>query len=266
VSTAALPADDVACRRLVGRVAIVTGAGRGIGRAIARRLADEGAAVVVSQRATDEGERFVRELEEAGAQAAFVAADVRDEDSVCALVDRTVERFGGLDVLCCNAGVGLLRSVADTTAAEYDQVFDTNVRGVFNCSRFAIPHLIARGGGSIVHVASVASFVGFENDAAYCSSKGAILALTKQMALDYARHGIRVNCVCPGFIETQQLLDYVAGQADAAEAAARVAGLHPLGRVGQPEEVAAAVAYLASSDASFTTGSALVVDGGLLAR
>ncbi len=257
---------QVVCQRLRGRVALVTGAGRGIGRAIARRLAEEGAAVAVSQRSCDEGERLCAELVDAGLTAAFFAADVRDEGSVERLVERAVERFGGLDIVCNNAGVGLLRSVEHTTSAEYDEVMDANVRSIFHCSRFALPPLRARGGGSIVNVASVASFVGFENDAAYCASKGAVLSLTRQMALDYARDGIRVNCVCPGFIETDQLSDYLAGQSDPAGAVAAVTALHPLGRIGRADEVAGAVAYLASDDASFTTGSALVVDGGLLAR
>jgi 3-oxoacyl-[acyl-carrier protein] reductase len=258
--------ESLAAERLRGKVAIVTGCGRGIGRAIVERFAAEGAAVVGSQRTEGEGRELCDGLAAAGAQVAFVPADVRDPGAVEHAVGHALERFGRIDVLVNNAAIGLLRSVVDTTDEQYDEVMDTNLRGIFVWCRHALPPMLAAGRGSVINIGSVAASVGFADDAAYCASKGAVLALTRQMAIDYSPRGVRVNCISPGFIETEQMRVYLESHDDPAARRAELDALHPIGRVGRPAEVAAVAAFLASDDASFVTGADVPVDGGLLVQ
>jgi NAD(P)-dependent dehydrogenase (short-subunit alcohol dehydrogenase family) len=247
-------------------VAVVTGANRGIGLAIAERLAEEGATVVAGCRDGEAGAALAERLRAAGHRADAVEVDIRDPEACARCVEVVEARHGHIDVLCNNAGVGLLRTVVETSLEDYAHLMDTNVRGAFLLCKHAVPGMVARGSGSIVNIASVASFVGFHRDAAYCASKGALLMLTRQLALEYAGQGVRVNAVCPGFVDTPELRHYVEQQQDPDAALRDCVDLHPVGRVGRPEEVAAAVAFLAADEASFITGEALVVDGGLLTR
>ncbi len=252
--------------RLAGKISIVTGAGRGIGHAIATRFGAEGAVVIAANRNREQGEAVAAEIVASGGQAEFIRTDVRVLEDCERLVSETESRYGRIDVLCNNAGVGLLLSVEDTSLDDYDYIMDTNVRGAFWLTKHAVGGMVARGSGSIINLASVASFVGFENDAAYCASKGALLMLTRQVALEYAAEGVRVNAICPGFIETPEMHHYCDQQDDPAAALAACHAAHPMGRVGQPAEVAAAAVFLASDESSFVTGASLVVDGGLLIR
>jgi NAD(P)-dependent dehydrogenase (short-subunit alcohol dehydrogenase family) len=251
---------------LRGRVAIVTGAGRGIGEAIARRFAQEGANVVAAQRSVEDGEAVVAAVTRDGGRAISIPTDVRDESSVERLVRITVETLGRLDILVNNAGVGIRRTVTESTMDEWDEVMEPNVRGVFLCMKYGIRPMVEQGSGSVINMASVASFVGFPRDAAYCASKGAVLMLTRQAALDYAPLGVRVNAICPGFIDTPMLRYYCDQQPDPDAAWQQVLAQHPMGRVGTPEDVAGTAVYLAGDDSTWVTGATIAVDGGLLAQ
>jgi 2-keto-3-deoxy-L-fuconate dehydrogenase len=238
--------------RFAGRRALVTGAGSGIGEAVARGLHAEGAAVVLADVAGERAEAVAAGL---GERAEPLALDVRDEDAVAAAVD-------GLDVLANIAGVGSTTNAPDTPVEVWDGVFAVNARGTFLCCKHAIPSMIERGGGAIVNMASVAGLVGLPNRAAYCASKGAVISLTRALAIDHVRDGVRVNAVCPGTVDSpwvRRLVEDVGESLDALRAR------QPMGRLGTTGEIAEAVLYLASDAAAFVTGTALVIDGGLTA-
>ena len=246
--------------RLQDKVALITGAGSGIGRATAERFAEEGAKVVAADLKAETAQATADAI---GGEAFGVGIDVTDRASIAAVVEETVGRFGGLDVLVCNAGVTIVGSVMDLDEEQWDKELDTNLKSVFLCAKEAWPHLAARGGGSILSTASMAGQWAIPADAAYCASKAGLIMLTKCMALDGAKQNIRANCVCPGFTNTPMIDGYFDAQDDP-EASRRFAiGLHPLGRMGEPLDHANAFVYLASDEASWVTGLELNVDGGI---
>ena len=245
--------------RLRGKVALVTGGGSGIGRAVCTRLAEEGAEVVVTSRTEEHVEAVAREV---GEGALALTLDVADRASVARGVERVVERFGRVDVLSNNAGIELPHgpAVVDTTDDEWERIMRVNVTGSFLVCREALPHMPS--GGAIVNMASINSYIAWPNDTAYTTSKGALLQFTRALALEVAPRGIRVNCVCPGIIDTP-LTDSFLELADDADALRReYEAVSPFNRMGTPREVADAVLFLASDESSFVTGAALVVDGG----
>jgi NAD(P)-dependent dehydrogenase (short-subunit alcohol dehydrogenase family) len=246
-----------------GQVVLVTGALAGIGRATALAFAREGARVVVSGRRDEEGRKLETELRALGVEAEYVRADVRREEDVRGLIDRTVARFGRLDVAVNNAGTeGQSGPLTEQTAENYAATFDTNVLGVLLSLKHELRVMLAQRRGSIVNVSSVAGRVGFAGASVYVASKHAVEGLTKSAAVEAAPAGVRVNIVAPGPIETG-MLDRFTGTAE--NKAGLVAGV-PLGRVGSPEEVAQAIVFVASDKASFITGASLMVDGGITAR
>lgn len=253
-------------RRLEGKVALVTGGGSGIGRAICERFAREGARVVVADWRREAAEETVARITAGVGTALPTSGDVASPDDAERMVAETVGAYGKLDVLVANAGQALVATAVETTPEQWERTIGTNLTGCFLLARAAIPRLIAAGGGSIVLTASQLAFVGAERFAAYAASKGGVLNLARALALDHARDRIRVNALCPGAVETPLLLDQFAGQDGPQGSLDDLVALHPLGRLGQPDEIAAAALFLASDESSFVTGSALVVDGGYLAR
>ncbi|ACR32867.1 SDR family NAD(P)-dependent oxidoreductase [Burkholderia glumae] len=251
--------------RFGAQVVAVTGAATGIGAATSRRFAEEGARLVIIDIEAEAAELAARHLREAGHQAQSLALDVSDDQACRRAIEEIAETCGRLDVLVNSAGITRRADVVDTTVAEWDRVLNVNLRAVFLMCKYAVPLMRQHGGGRIVNIASGWGIVGGAKAAAYCASKGGVVLLTKAMAIDHGPDGITVNCVCPGDTDTR-LLQEEARQLGLRETALVEQGAsRPLGRVGRPEEISAAVAYLASADASFVTGTSLVVDGGGLA-
>lgn len=244
------------------QVALVTGAGSGIGRAAALAFADEGARVVVSDVHTSNGEEAVRMIRESGGQADFVAADVSKASDVENLIYQTVKRDGRLDFAFNNAGIeGVMATTADCTEENWDQTLAINLKGVWLCMKHELRHMLERGSGVIVNCSSVAGLVGFAQLPAYVASKHGIVGLTRAAALEYAQQGIRINAICPGVIHTP-MVDRLQHEHPGLELAAG----EPIGRMGTPEEIAGAVIWLCSERASFVTGQAWAVDGGWVAQ
>jgi NAD(P)-dependent dehydrogenase (short-subunit alcohol dehydrogenase family) len=250
--------------KLSERVAIITGGTSGIGRATAILFAQEGAKVVIAGRNVQRGRKVAAEIKERGGEAIFVKTDVSKSQDVKVLVQMTVERYGRVDILFNNAALSPVGTVLTTSEKEWRAVIDTNINGTFLCTRNVLPHMLRQGGGVIINTGSINSLMAMKDEAAYDASKGGVLMLTRATAVDFAKDNVRVNCICPGAIETPMLRDMLKLAPDPEEAEAELVRKHALGRIGTPEEVARVALFLASDDSSFMTGTAVAVDGGML--
>ena len=250
-------------RRLDGKRAIVTGAGAGIGRAIALRMAEEGAHVLVADVDEESAREVASELE---GDSLVHQADVTKAEEVEALVRRATDEWGGLDVMVNNAGVGVAASTIETSEEDYERVMEVCVRGTFLGMKYAIPAIRDSGGGSVTNMSSIAALVGLNERAVYSAAKGAILSLTRAAAIDHIDEGVRVNCIAPGTVDTPWVARITAGYEDPEDAREKMKARQPHGRLVSPEEIAAMAAYLASDEADSVVGAVMVVDGGVTAR
>jgi len=246
--------------RLKDKVAIITGGGSGIGRASCILFAREGATVVVSDLADKSGEDVAKVIKENGGKGTYMHCDVTREEQAKNLIGEVVEKYGRLDVLYNNAGMGMVKLLPEMTEQEWDRIFDVNVKGLFFCSKYAIPQMKKQGGGVIVNTASNWGLIAYPHWPAYCATKGAVIMLTKALATDHAPDNIRVNCLCPGNIDTPLLRAGIAAEGSFEEAA------KTMGRIAKPEEVAYLALFLASDESSYITGAAMVIDNGESAR
>jgi NAD(P)-dependent dehydrogenase (short-subunit alcohol dehydrogenase family) len=251
--------------RLKGKVAFITGAGKGIGQAIALRYASEGAVLGLLDMDAVALQATQQQIASAGGECSTYPVDVRSSADVQAAIDQTAERFGGLDILVANAGVAIPGSVVEMSEDDLNRVVDTNFKGVFRVNKYGIPHLLHRGGGSVINIASTQGWRGFAGWSGYAATKGAIIALSRQVAMEYSKQKIRCNSIAPGAIDTP-MNEWVFAQAeDPLAERAKWDQDNPLGRIGTGEDVARAALYLASDDSEWVTGTCLVVDGGQLA-
>lgn len=248
--------------RLENKVAIVTGAGSGIGRAIAQLFAKEGAKVVVADYQETTAQETVKMIMDAGGQAVSSLTDVSKADQVQAMISIAVEKFGGLDIMVNNAGVATMGDVLAMDEATWQKTIDIDLKGVFLGTKYAIPEMEKRGKGKIINTASIAGIVGFAGSSAYCAAKGGVVNLTRQTALDFAKKQICINTIAPGVIETNMTAEFIK---DPKMSAVLLAGI-PIGRFGKPEDIAWGAVYLASDESNFMTGQVLVIDGGWTAQ
>ena len=248
--------------RLKDKVALITGGTSGIGSATAIRFAREGASVAITGRNSERGEQVVQAITENGGEAIFIRSDVCLADDCRQAVEKTLAHFGKIDVLFNNAGVFHPKTIPECTEEEWDETIDSSLKGAYLMSKYALPTMIERGQGSIIHTSSGWGIQGGHKAAAYCAAKGGLVVMAKAMAIDHGPDGIRVNCVCPGDVDTPMLYDDAEKRGMTWEDYAAEAADRPLGRIGTVEEIAEAVLYLASDESAFVTGTALVVDGG----
>lgn len=247
---------------LSGKIALVTGSGSGIGASIAQTFADAGAHVIVSDIQADNGNAVVNDIRRAGRRAEFLNIDVGDENSVQSAANHVHASHGKLDILVNNAGIGHVGTMTQTSAADLDRLYRINVRGVFNVTKAFLPGMLARKSGNIINLASIGGVVGIRDRLAYCTTKFAVIGLTKSMALDHAADGIRVNCICPGRVETPFVTARLKEYADPDKAYREMSATQALGRMAKPEEIAHAALYLACDESAFITGTDFIIDGG----
>jgi len=248
--------------RLPDKVALITGAGSGIGAAIAETMAAAGALVFATDRAVDSAAATAERIRADGGRAKALTLDVTDEGACAAALAAVTASGNSLDILVNNAGIGHVGTMTSTAGADLDRLYAVNVRGIFNVSRTFLPGMLERQRGSIVNMASIAGIVGLRDRLAYCTTKFAVVGLTKSMALDHAGSGVRVNCICPGRVQTPFVTARLQEYPDPERAFREMSASQALGRMGTPQEIAAAALYLASDEAAFVTGSALMIDGG----
>jgi NAD(P)-dependent dehydrogenase (short-subunit alcohol dehydrogenase family) len=249
--------------KLNGKVAIITGGSSGIGLATAQLFVQEGCRVVLASRNEERGQQAVKLICKTGGEALFIQCDVRRSEECRHVVEKTLQTYGRLDILFNNAGVVYIdRTVVQTSEDEWDETLDANLKGTYLMSKYAIPHIAANGAGALVNNASVFGLKAGAGAAAYCAAKGAVVLLTKAMAIDHAPQNIRINCICPGSVDTPMLRGEMEVLGGVEGMAPKFAARHPMNRISTPEEVAKTVLYLASDDSPFVTGIALPVDGG----
>ena len=253
------------CKRFVDQVVIVTGGAKGIGWGIAKVFSQEGAKVVITDWDDVNGPKTAEELRQAGGEAIYIKCDVSNEDQVKAMVEQTIQTFGRIDVLVNNAGIGVYKSVLDTSSEDWDRCLNVNLKGVFLCSKYVIPHMQKQGKGNIINISSVHSFQTVNGVAPYAASKGGITALTRNMAIDYGPT-IRVNAIAPGWVLTPLIQSIFDSYPDPEAQRKAVEQRQVMKRIGRPEDIGYAAAFLASDEASFITGTQLFVDGGLTAQ